>query len=252
MWSTATSTSPGRSMNVSPSGVANSSVPDSVITNCGSGSGCQSYEECAGVSLKWMATTSVRSFSSIVPSCTCDALSGPVYSLYALILFYLLRVYLPHDYGLLAARYASGAKSLVMAVRRADLSPEHAVVDRGVKQQQREDEKAFSPEHECKTRLRRRCFVDGEDEGNDVRPERDRQRAEGREEDQDDHGKGQFIAAVANAEREHGDAKRADHREDEQIRTLQPAAQHPQILGEGIGEHHNEKYEQADRQIRHE
>src|SRR6516225_6199546 len=78
IWSTATSTSPGRSMNVSPSGVANSSVPDSVITNCGSGSGCQSYEECAGVSLKWTATTSVRSFSSIVPSSTCDALSDPV------------------------------------------------------------------------------------------------------------------------------------------------------------------------------
>src|SRR5262249_27784236 len=50
-WSTATRTSPGRSTNVSPSGVANSSVPDSVITYCGSGSGCQSYEECAGVSL---------------------------------------------------------------------------------------------------------------------------------------------------------------------------------------------------------
>src|ERR1700757_3665095 len=70
-------------MNVSPSGVADSSVPDSVITNCGSGSGCQSYEECAGVSLKWMATTSVRSFSSIVPSSTCDALSAPVYNLKA-------------------------------------------------------------------------------------------------------------------------------------------------------------------------
>ena len=36
-------------------GVANSSVPDRVITNWGSGSGCQSYAECAGVSLKWMA-----------------------------------------------------------------------------------------------------------------------------------------------------------------------------------------------------
>jgi hypothetical protein len=44
---------------------------------------CQSNEECAGVSLKWMATTSVRAFSSIVPSSTCDALSGPVYSLNA-------------------------------------------------------------------------------------------------------------------------------------------------------------------------
>src|ERR1700730_3071385 len=139
-----------------------------------------------------------------------------------------------------------------MAVRRADLPPEHAVVDRGVKQQKREDEKAFSPEHECQTRFRLRWFVDGEDEGNDVRPERDRQRAEGRDENYDDHGEGEVIAAVADAEREHGDAKRADHREDEQIRTLEPAAQHTKILGQRIGEHHNEKYEQADRQIRHE
>src|SRR5215467_8196239 len=74
-------------MNVSPSGVANSSVPDNVITNCGSGSGCQSYEECAGVSLKWMAITSVRAFSSIVPSSTCDALSAPVYNLNARTIF---------------------------------------------------------------------------------------------------------------------------------------------------------------------
>src|SRR5262249_45182136 len=53
----------------------------------GSGSGCQSYEECTGVSLKWMATTSVRSFSSMVPSSTCDALSVPVYNLNARIIF---------------------------------------------------------------------------------------------------------------------------------------------------------------------
>ena len=35
-----------------PSRVANSSIPDNVITYCGSGSSCQSYEECGGVSLE--------------------------------------------------------------------------------------------------------------------------------------------------------------------------------------------------------
>src|SRR6202041_4193794 len=74
---------PGRNTKVSPSRVWNSRVPDNVITYWGSGSGCQSYEECAGVSLKWIATPSARPFRSIVPSSTCDALSGPVYNLNA-------------------------------------------------------------------------------------------------------------------------------------------------------------------------
>src|SRR5262245_45613974 len=53
------------------------------MTYCGSGASCQSNDECAGVSLKWIATTSVRSFSATVPSSTCEALSGPVNSLNA-------------------------------------------------------------------------------------------------------------------------------------------------------------------------
>src|SRR5262249_2328465 len=135
-----------------------------------------------------------------------------------------------------------------MAPYRADLSSEHAEIDHGVEQHEREDEKAFSPKHESKTRLRRCGLIDGEDEGNDVRPERDRQRAKGCKEDQDDHGKGEIVAAVANTECEHDDRKRADHWEDEQIWTLQPSAYHPKIFAERIGKHDNKKCEQADRQ----
>jgi hypothetical protein len=59
-------------------GREDSSVPASVITYCGSGASCQSNAERGGVSLKWIATTSVRSFSATVPSRTWEALSGPV------------------------------------------------------------------------------------------------------------------------------------------------------------------------------
>jgi hypothetical protein len=40
-----------------------------------------------------------------------------------------------------------------------DLAPEDAVADDRVEKHQREDEQALSPEHERKTRLRRRRFV---------------------------------------------------------------------------------------------
>src|SRR6266550_8872684 len=114
-----------------------------------------------------MATTSVRSFSSIVPSSTCDALSGPVYSLNARIIFIpplSLSFITNCGLSIWLVPYPSDAESLVMALCRAHLSSEHAIADRGVEQHEREDEQAFSPEHERKTRLRRCCFLDREDE----------------------------------------------------------------------------------------
>src|SRR5260221_10978035 len=59
----------------------------------------------------------------------------------------------------------------------SDLSEKDAVVDHGVEQHQREDEKALAPEHEGKARMRRGSLVDGDRERNHVGPERDRQRA---------------------------------------------------------------------------
>src|SRR6516165_8888278 len=193
-------------MNVSPSGVANSSVPDSVITNCGSGSGCQSYEECAGVSLKWMATTSVRSFSSIVPSSTCDALSAPVYNLNA------------RTISLSPLNSFQHGGALIAASARGDLSSEHAVANRGVDQHEREHEQAFAPEHEGKARMRSGGFLDGDGERNHIRPERDGERAECCNKDQRDHVEGRPVAPRADADRECDRGYGADRGEDEQIR----------------------------------
>ena len=47
-----------------------------------------------------------------------------------------------------------------MVGQRCDFAPEDAVADDRVEEHQREDEQALSPEHERKTRLRRRRFVD--------------------------------------------------------------------------------------------
>src|ERR1700730_5841860 len=53
------------------------------MTYCVSGAVCHSKDACGGDYLKWIATTAVRSLSMIVPSTTCDVLSGPVYNLNA-------------------------------------------------------------------------------------------------------------------------------------------------------------------------
>ena len=60
----------------------------------------------------------------------------------------------------------------------SDLASEHAVADDRVKQHQREDEHPASPEHERQTGWRRGGSVDGDDEGNHVWPEGQRESAE--------------------------------------------------------------------------
>ena len=56
----------------------------------------------------------------------------------------------------------SNLSSLIALGRGCDFAPEDAAADDRVEQHQREDEQALAPEHE--PRLRRRRFVDGEDE----------------------------------------------------------------------------------------
>ncbi len=79
----------------------------------------------------------------------------------------------------------SNLSSLRVLGHGCDFAPEDSVADDRVEQHQR-DEQALAPEHERKTRSRRRRFVDGEDERDHVRPERDGQGGEGRQEDRDD------------------------------------------------------------------
>src|SRR6266700_7145291 len=61
----------------------------------------------------------------------------------------------------------SNLSSLIALGRGCDFAPEDAAADDRVEQHQREDEQALAPEHE--PRLRRRRFVDGEDERDHVR-----------------------------------------------------------------------------------
>src|ERR1700746_1367795 len=87
----------------------------------------------------------------------------------------------------------------IITRRWTDLAPKNAVVDRSVEEHQREDEKTFSPKHERETGLRRRRFLDGQDEGDHVRPEREGHCAKGAQEDHCDHEKGHFIPTISNA-----------------------------------------------------
>src|SRR6516225_12479091 len=54
------------------------------------------------------------------------------------------------------AAIAGQFRSLIVFVRRSDLTAEDGVIDGGVDQHQREDEEAFAPEHEGEARVRRR------------------------------------------------------------------------------------------------
>src|SRR6516225_7766837 len=79
-----------------------------------------------------------------------------------------------------------------------DLAPEDAVADHGVKQHQWEDEETLSPEHEGETGMGRCGFFDRDRERDHVGPERDRQSAERRREDQGDHIEWHSIPATPN------------------------------------------------------
>ena len=61
--------------------------------------------------------------------------------------------------------------------RFPDLAPEDAVADERVDQHQWKDDHPAAPEHERKAGLRRRGLVDGDEEGNHVWPEGQRQGA---------------------------------------------------------------------------
>src|SRR5260370_24725241 len=109
------------------------------------------------------------------------------------------------------SRAPPSGRSMVSRTFPRDLAPEDSVADHRVKQHQREDDEAAPPEHERKTGLRRGGFVDGDDEGDHVGPERHCQRAECRHEDQYDHVKRAMIIVTQDAEREHRCRDRATH-----------------------------------------
>src|SRR5690348_7968085 len=95
-----------------------------------------------------------------------------------------------------------------------DLASEDAVADDGVEQHQREDEETLAPKHEGETGMGCRGVLDRDRERDHVRPERDRQSAERRREDERDHIERHSIAAVPNARGRHERGDDTDRRED--------------------------------------
>src|SRR4029077_18318664 len=87
------------------------------------------------------------------------------------------------------------AEVLVVSSPGLEFSPEHPVTDERVEQHQREDDNA-TPEHEHQAGRRRGSLLDRKDEGDHVRPERQRQGAKRRYEDQRYHVEWQVIVVV--------------------------------------------------------
>src|SRR5262249_5480980 len=105
---------------------------------------------------------------------------------------------------------------LIMVCRLCDLASEHGQADHGVEQHEREHEQTCSPEHESKARVRGSRLFDRDRERDNVGPERDCQRAEGRYENDSDHGEGQCVVTAMNAGAKRDSGQRADDRKDEQ------------------------------------
>ena len=129
----------------------------------------------------------------------------------------------------------------------SDLASEDAVADERVEQHQWKDDHA-SPEHEHETGLRRGRFVDGDDERDDVGPERQRESAECRHEDQCDHVERPMVIVTQDAEREHCCGDRANCREYEQIRPIDPTMQDWKVFGQRVSEDKHEERQHADRE----
>src|SRR5580700_108983 len=137
-----------------------------------------------------------------------------------------------------------------MPCRRPDLASEHGVADYGVEQHQREDEEALAPEHEGETGMRGGGFLNRDREWDHVGPERDRQCAERRHENQRDHVKWHSVPTIPNTRGRHHRRDCADRREDKKIRPLDPSVDDPKVLGQSVTEHDHQKSEQSNRENR--
>src|SRR5882762_2577350 len=128
----------------------------------------------------------------------------------------------------------------------SDLASEHGIIDQRVEQHQWKDDHA-SPEHEHETGLRRGRFVDGDDERDDVGPERQRESAECRHEDQCDHVERPMVIVIQDAEPEYCCGDSANRREYEQMRPINPAMQYLKVFDERISEDNHEERQYAHR-----
>src|SRR5208282_1906714 len=77
----------------------------------------------------------------------------------------------------------------------------------------------------------------------------DRERAERRGEDEGNHIERRFIVALVDTDGEHDRGHGTDYWEEEQIRPVEPPVHDPEIFGERISEHGDEKNHERNRQI---
>src|ERR1700722_1144455 len=222
--------------------VVNSIVPLSVMTSCRAGSGC--HPSFGSVSVSWNDTEAIGNLPlsvsprwpgsrSMMPSSKCEWPSRPLHNL-------MHRIIVVHS---------SMLGRLIVLRSRPDFAAKDVVADGGVDQHQREDEEALSPEHEGKTGMGCRRFMDGDDEGNHVGPERYRQGSKRRDEDHDNHGEGPSVAATTNADSQPNCRHHRDRREDEQIRTLEPSTHELKVFGECVDEHDDQEDKHTNREI---
>src|SRR6516165_6123806 len=136
-----------------------------------------------------------------------------------------------------------------MPGRWFNFSSEDAVADDGVKQHQREDEETRTPEHEGEAGMRCRGFLDRDRERDHVGPERNRESAERRRENQRDHVVWHPVPAAADALGRHECGDDTDRWEEEQVRPLEPSVHDLKIFGQGVYEDNNQEGEQSNRQI---
>src|SRR6201987_6058763 len=122
----------------------------------------------------------------------------------------------------------------VMPVHGSEFAPEDAVADGRIEQHQREDPKTLAPEHEGESGRRRRGRIDRDLKRNHVGPERECERAEGRNEHQRNHVEWPIVVVVKDAARKHDGGDNADRREDEQIRPVDPSMHDRKVVAERV------------------
>src|SRR5208282_4000381 len=137
---------------------------------------------------------------------------------------------------------------LVVPGRCSDLASEDSVADDRVDEHQREDEKTLAPKHEGEAGTGCGSFVDGDDEGDHVGPERDRQGAKRRRKNNCDHVERHSVPTATNAPGQFDGRRYADCRENKQIWPLEPSAHDLKIFGERVDEDDDEEGEQSDRE----
>jgi hypothetical protein len=117
---------------------------------------------------------------------------------------------------------------------------EHAATDGGVDQHERQNKQALSPKHERQAGMWRRGRVDGDGKGNHVRPERDREGAEGRGEGSRDQAEGCEVASTANAQDQTDTGGYSEQGEDEKIRPFDPPSQDLKVFAQRKDEYRGE------------